>query len=181
MRLFVLAAAAAFSLMAADVPRPAPEFSVAMTNGKAIKLSDYKGKVVVVEFLLTTCPHCQRASQGINKVYRELGPQGLQPVGVAVNDMAVMLVDDYVKQFNLDFPVGWSPRDPVINFLRHPVMMMMSFPNLVIIDRNGQIRHQFPGGDKFFENEEKNLRDLVLPLLKGPASGGAKKAVKKST
>lgn len=175
MRLIVLAALAALSLPAADVPRPAPDFTVKMTNGKDLNLSDYKGKVVVVEFLLTTCPHCQRASQGLNKVYRELGAQGLQPIGVAVNDMANMLVDDYVKQFNLDFPVGWSLRDPVISFLQHPVMMMMSFPNLVIIDRNGQIRHQIPGGDKFFENEEQNLRNAVLPLLKAPAPARSKK------
>lgn len=175
MRLFALAALAALSLVAADVPRPAPDFTVKMPNGKDVKLSDYKGKVVVLEFLLTTCPHCQRASQGINKVYRELGPQGLQPIGVAVNDMANMLVDDYVKQFNLDFPVGWSLRDPVISFLQHPVMLMMSFPNLVIIDREGQIRHQFPGGDAFFENEEKNLRDAVLPLLKSTASQKSRK------
>jgi peroxiredoxin len=181
MRLFALAALAALTLAAADVPRPAIDFTVHMANGKDVKLSDYKGKVVVVEFLLTTCPHCQKASQGINKVYRDLGPQGLQPIGVAVNDMANMLVDDYVKQFSLDFPVGWSGRDPVINFLQHPVMMMMSFPNLVIIDRNGQIRHQYPGGDKFFENEEKNLREVLLPLLKAPAPAGAKKAVKKAS
>lgn len=182
MRLFVLAAMAAFSLFAADVPRPAPDFKFQLPGGKTASLSDYKGKVVVVEFLLTTCPHCQKASQGINRVYRELKAQGLQPVGVAVNDMANMLVEDYVRQFNLDFPVGWSTREPVVNFLQHPVMMMMSFPNLVIIDRNGQIRHQYPGGDKFFENEEKNLRDAVLPLLKQSSGAGAtKKAAKKTT
>lgn len=168
MRFFALAALAAFSIAAADLPRPAPDFTVNMANGKPIKLSDYKGKVLVVEVLLTTCSHCQRASQGINKVQRELGAQGMQSIGVAVNDMAQMLVEDYTKQFNLDFPVGWSTREPVIQLLQHPVMMMMSFPNVLIIDRNGQIRHQFPGGDKFFENEEKNLRDLVLPLLKAP-------------
>jgi len=179
MRFFFLAALAAFGLVAADVPRPAPDFSVRMTNGKEVKLSDYKGKVVVLEFLLTTCPHCQKASQGINKVYRELKAQGLQPIGVAVNDMANMLVDDYVKQFNLDFPVGWSTREPVVGFLQHPIMMQMSFPNLVIIDKSGQIRHQFPGDDDFFKNEEKNLRDLVLPLLKAPAAA-QKKALKKS-
>ncbi len=174
MHLFLIAALAAFSLAAADRPRTAPDFTVKMANGKDFKLSAHKGKVLVVEFLLTTCPHCQKASQGINKVYRELGAQGLQPIGVAANDMANMLVDDYVKQFNLDFPVGWAPRDQITTFLQHPVMMMMSFPNLVIIDRTGQIRHQIPGGDKFYENEEKNLRDLVLPLLK--SSAPAKKA-----
>ena len=168
MRFFALAALAALSIAAADVPRPAPDFTVNMANGKPIKLSDYKGKVLVVEILLTTCSHCQRASQGINKVQRELGAQGMQSIGVAVNEMAQMLVEDYTKQFNLDFPVGWSTREPVVQLLQHPVMMIMSFPNVLIIDRNGQIRHQFPGDDKFFENEEKNLRDLVLPLLKAP-------------
>lgn len=177
MRFVAMAALAAFSVMAADLPRPAPEFTVRMADNKDFKLSDYKGKVVVVEFLLTTCPHCQRCSQAMNKVYRELGPQGMQPVGVAVNDMANMLVDDYVKQFNLEFPVGWQLRDPVIGFLQHPVMMMMSFPNLVIIDKKGNIRHQYPGGDEFFENEEKNLRDVLLPLLREP--GGAAPAAKK--
>ncbi len=166
MRFFALAALAAFSIAAADLPRPAPEFTVQMPGGKDIKLSDYKGKVVVVEILLTTCSHCQKASQGINRVQRELGAKGVQAIGVAVNDMAQMLVEDYTKQFNLDFPVGWSPRDPVIGLLQHPVMMMMSFPNVLIIDRNGRIRHQFAGGDKFFENEEQNLRALLLPLLK---------------
>lgn len=181
MRLIVLAALAAVSLAAADVPRPAADFTVRMANGKDFKLSDHKGKVVVVEFLLTTCPHCQQASQEINKVYRDLGPQGLQPVGVAVNDMANMLVGDFVKQFNLDFPVGWSLRDPVVNFLQHPVMMAMNFPNLVIIDRNGQIRHQFPGGDKFFDNAEKNLREAILPLLKPAAGASNRKTAKKSS
>jgi peroxiredoxin len=168
MRFFALAALAALSVAAADLPRPAPDFTVNMASGKPIKLSDYKGKVLVVEILLTTCSHCQRASQGINKVQRELGAQGMQSIGVAVNEMAQMLVEDYTKQFNLDFPVGWSTREPVVQLLQHPVMMKMSFPNVLIIDRNGQIRHQFPGDDKFFENEEKNLRDLVLPLLKAP-------------
>jgi len=181
MRLLVLAAAAAFSLAAADIPRPAPEFTVQMPGGKDFKLSDYKGKVLVVEFLLTTCPHCQKASQGMNRVYRDLKAQGLQPIGVAVNDMAQMLVGDYVKQFNLDFPVGYSTREPVVSFLQHPVMLRMQFPNLVIIDRNGQIRHQIPGDDNFFENEEQNLRDLVAPLLRAPAGGAAKKATKKSS
>ena len=166
MRVLALAALAALSITAADLPRPAPEFTVQMPGGKNSKLSDYKGKVVVVEILLTTCSHCQKASQGINRVQRELGPKGMQAIGVAVNDMAQMLVEDYTKQFNLDFPVGRSQRDPVIGLLQHPVMMMMSFPNVLIIDRNGQIRHQFAGGDKFFENEEQNLRALVLPLLK---------------
>lgn len=167
------AALAAASLVGADLPRTAPEFQVRMTNGKDLLLSNFKGKVVVLEFLLTTCPHCQKASQTMNRLYKELGPMGMQPVGVAINDMANIYVDDYVKQFNLNYPVGFSPRDPVIEFLQHPVMMSLMMPQLVIIDRKGVVRYQYAGNDPFFENEEKNLREILLPLLK-PAAPAAK-------
>ena len=46
MRFLALTALAAISLAAADVPRPAPEFTVHMPGGKDFKLSDYKGKIV---------------------------------------------------------------------------------------------------------------------------------------
>jgi peroxiredoxin len=156
-------------LTAAD-PRPAPELVIKAANGQEQLLSKFRGKVVALEFLLTTCPHCQKASQTMQKLYKELGPQGFQPVGIAINDMANMLINDYTKQFNLTYPVGYSNRDVATQFLQHPIMMSMLMPQLVVIDRKGVIRHQFPGGDKFFENEEKNLRDVLLPLLKAGAA-----------
>jgi len=57
--------------------------------------------------------------------------------------------------------------------------MSMLMPQLVVIDRKGVIRHQFPGGDKFFENEEKNLRDVLLPLLKAGAAAAPTSAAPK--
>jgi peroxiredoxin len=170
---FAAAALAAITLSAADIPRTAPEFQIRMTNGKDLLLSSFKGKVVVLEFLLTTCPHCQKASQTMDRLHRELGAQGMQPLGVAINDMANIMVDDYVKQFNLGYPVGFSPREPVLNFLQHPVMLSLMMPQIVIIDRQGVVRYQYAGDNPFFENEEKNLREILLPLLK-PAAAPAK-------
>ncbi len=169
MKTSLLMLALATALTAAD-PRPAPELVIKAANGQEQLLSKFRGKVVAVEFLLTTCPHCQKASQNMQKLYKELGPQGFQPIGIAINDMANMLINDYAKQFNLTYPIGYANRDVATQFLQHPIMMSMLMPQLVVIDRKGVIRHQFPGGDKFFENEEKNLRDVLLPLLK--ASGG---------
>lgn len=161
------------SVLSAADPRPAPELVIKSATGQEQLLSKFRGKVVAVEFLLTTCPHCQKASQNMQKLYKELGPQGFQPVGIAINDMANMLIVDYAKQFNLTYPIGHSNRDAAMQFLAHPVMMSMLMPQLVVIDRKGIIRHQYPGGDKFFENEEKNLRDVLLPLLKGGGGGSA--------
>jgi peroxiredoxin len=178
MRTPLLMLALATVLSAAD-PRPAPELVIKAANGQEQLLSKFRGKVVALEFLLTTCPHCQKASQNMQKLYKELGPQGFQPVGIAINDMANMLINDYTKQFNLTYPVGYSNRDVATQFLQHPIMMSMLMPQLVVIDRKGVIRHQFPGGDKFFENEEKNLRDVLLPLLKAGAAAAPTSAAPK--
>ena len=163
---FALFTFAAAGLFAGDAPRQAPELMIQLSPEKGMMLSAYKGKVVALEFLLTTCPHCQKTSQTLNRLQRELGSQGFQPVGVAINDMANMLIGDFTKQFNLTYPVGYTLRDKAINFLQHPVMTTMMMPQVVIIDRTGMIRHQIPGNDKLFDNDEKGFRDLIVPLLK---------------
>jgi thiol-disulfide isomerase/thioredoxin len=151
------------------VPRPSPEFAVNMPDGQTLLFSQHKGKVLLVEFLLTTCPHCQEASRITEKLYKELGPKGFQPVGVAINDMAKMLVPDYIKNLGLTFPVGFSLRDPVYNYLEHSPMMQLMMPTVVFVDRKFQIRAQHMGGTEFFQKEEANMRSMVETLL---AEGG---------
>ncbi len=151
---------------ATDVPRPASDLTIPLVNGQRIQLNQYKGKVVALEFLLTNCPGCQKCSQTMEKLFREYGSRGFQPVGVAINQMAHLLVPDYIKQFGLSYPVGYGDRDMAVNFLKHPVMLQMMMPQLVVIDRKGVIRAQYGGSDDFFRDEEKNLRQLVEKLLK---------------
>src|SRR5678816_2928053 len=71
---------------AAPVPRPAKEFTVATPQGQQILLSSLKGKVVVVQFLFTWCPHCQAFSQVLTQLSSEYGPRGFQALGVAFED-----------------------------------------------------------------------------------------------
>jgi peroxiredoxin len=171
--------------VAAVVPRPAPEFVIRMVNGQQVLLSQFRGKVVALEFLHTTCPHCQACSGVMEKMYKEFGGKGFQPLGVAFNDFAHMLVPDYVSQLSLTFPVGTGGRDEVLTFLQQPVMERFYVPQLVFLDRKGVIRAQYPGGDKFFENEEVNMRAQIESLLKESGTsakksgGGAKAAPKK--
>src|SRR5437660_11555287 len=70
----------------AFTPYPAPDFVVNLPDGKTMHLSSLRGKVVVVECLFTTCPHCQNASQVFTRLYKEFGSRGFEPVGVAFND-----------------------------------------------------------------------------------------------
>jgi peroxiredoxin len=154
---------------AAPLPRPSPDFAIHLTPSGQISPTQYKGKVVALAFILTTCSHCQHTTQVLSGLQREYGPRGLQVLAAAFNPMANMLVPDFIKQFQPSFPVGYTDRIPVHSYLDHPETMQMFVPVLVFIDRKGMIRHQYLGDDPFQQNQEKNLRDTIEALLKEPA------------
>ena len=108
-----VAAGMASSLaVAMNTPQPAPPLAFRLADQKTtIDLSNYRGKVVVLEFLLTTCPHCQRCSSIMQKLYQEFGPKDVQMLGCAVNDMSHMLIAEYSQKLNLTYPVGYATRE----------------------------------------------------------------------
>ena len=167
---------AAVGMLAADLPRPAPELAIKMVGGAETHISQYKGKVVALEFALTTCAYCQRTAMALNKMNQEFGPRGFQPLVMAINEMAHMFVPDFIKQFGLTFPVGYGQRETAVGFLQHPVILQLLMPQLVFIDRKGVIRAQYGGGDAFYKDEEKNMREMIVSLLKEPSGAPAAKA-----
>jgi peroxiredoxin len=174
-RMIGLAVLCTATAAAAEVPRRAPEFAFELPGGKPVLLSQYRGKVVLVELLYTTCPHCQTSARTLSRLYTELGPRGFQPLGVAFNEMASLLVPDFIKQFQPNFPVGYAQRDPVLSFLQHPPILRYVVPQMVLVDRKGMIRGQTPadGAEEFYD--EKSLRGKIEALLKEP-TGVSKKA-----
>jgi thiol-disulfide isomerase/thioredoxin len=157
----------ASSLVAAEVPRRAPEFAIALPGGKQILLSQYRGKTVAMLFILTYCPHCQVTVQTLSKLQTEYGPRGFQVLASAIEDMAQMALPDFIKRFQPTFPVGYNNRDQVLEFLQHPPMFKLLMSQLVFVDREGTIRAQYSGDDPFFgADQEKNLRAKIEELLK---------------
>jgi peroxiredoxin len=171
-------------LLAADIPRPVPDFKFRGLNGKEESLSQYKGKAVVLEFLLTWCSHCQQCSQIMNKLYREYQGKGVQMVGIAIGEGDEKKFGLYAQQYGLTFPVGYNTdRAAVAGFLQHPIMAQMMMPQLVFIDRAGAIRAQYRGDDQSFFGspsdhgaaEEKNMRAEIVKLLAPAKKAPAKK------
>jgi peroxiredoxin len=161
-----LSAAAAFA--AAQVPRPSPEFSFTLPDGKTANLNQFKGKVVVLEFMYTTCPHCQQTSRVLTRLNSEFGKKGLQPLGVAIN--ANPDISNFIRQFGVNYPVGAAAREAAMAYLQQSVMNQSFYvPQLVFIDRTGTIRAQYGGTDPFFSNEEANVRAMLEKLLSEPA------------
>jgi peroxiredoxin len=159
---------------AAPVPRPAGEFKIHEPSGRETLLSAQKGKVVVVQFLFTWCPHCQASAQWLSKMQTELGSKGLQVYGVAFNDE--VLTKDTKKNNELtaafsqyaQFPVGLvTTKEPVLRFLGLSVVEGYGVPQLVVIDKKGVIRAQTtarPSGNATIATESV-MRDTVNKLL----------------
>ncbi|HKW98441.1 MAG TPA: TlpA disulfide reductase family protein [Bryobacteraceae bacterium] len=173
--LFSCLAAIAPAATEERAPRPSPDFAINLNDGTQIHLSQYRGKVTVVAFILTYCPHCQFTVEILSRLNKEYAPRGFQVVASAIEDMASMVVPDFIKKFQPGFPVGYNQRTDVIEYLQHPPMYRLLMPQVAVIDRKGMIRAQFAGDDKFFDKpeQEKNFRALIEPLLKeGTAAEG---------
>lgn len=168
---------------AGNIPRPASEFSFRLVDDSQILLSQYRGKVLAIEFLLTTCPHCMVASRILTKLQNELGPKGLQCIGIAIDVMPKLNLPGFVAETGATHPIGYSEYSAAVAFMEHPANMRLLVPQVMIIDRKGIVRaHRGGEDDEFFKDEEKVLRAIIEPLLNESAaakSGVRKKAAAK--
>jgi peroxiredoxin len=181
---------------AAPVPRPAKEFTVTLPSGKQKLLSSYRGKVVMMPFMFTTCPHCQALSKVITRLQAELGPKGFQAFGVTFNDevntpnpaVNAQVTGSFISQFQVGFPVGYAPRNSVLSYLGISDIERWVVPQIVIIDRKGVIRAQSSAQGTADLQTESYLRKYLGELLSegasktsAPAKKSTRKAVSKKT
>jgi peroxiredoxin len=166
--------ASSLLLPGAQTPRQAPEIQIQVPGGKPIQLSQYKGKPVVLAFILTTCSHCQHTTGLLVKLQNEFLAKGVQVIECAINSNADALVPDFVKTYKTNFPVGYNfDVDFILGpFLELPKDKSPSMPILVFIDRKGMIRAEYQGGDDFISNpnQEQNIRAEIQKLLPKPVA-----------
>lgn len=192
MKLFTSVAVAlglisAYLVAQTNTARKAPELAFTLPGQGDKLLSQYRGKVVALEFILTTCPHCQEASRVMTRYQQEYGARGLQAIDLAINaldegrkaDQASLLTETFANNFQVGFPVGYIGRDPMMSFMGFSVVDRMVVPQLVLIDRKGFIRYQTPAGDSEEYGKLMNpntVRQHIEELLAEPVSAAGKHA-----
>ena len=183
-RTTTLLLASALAAAAQQLPRKAPEFTINLNGGKKIQVSDYKGKGVVLAFILTTCSHCQATTGLLTRLQAEYGPKGLQVLESAIDQGGEAFVPRFIQSYKPNFPVGFNDFAAAQAFMQHPPMKTMYMPGLVFIDRQGTIIAQHIGNDPEMGDavQEKSLRGYIEKILK-PASAApaSAKSAKKST
>lgn len=156
------------------IPRKSPELKIAEPSGKTTLLSSFRGKVVVLEFLFVKSTHCARVAMTLNKLNGELGPRGLQSVGVAFDapdpsKTGGQLLPAMVENLKLTYPVGYAGREEVDSYLGRTGKEILAIPQVVVIDRNGVIRAITGDRTNPSLEDENSLRTLLEGLLKeGP-------------
>ena len=162
--------------------RKAPELSFSLSGKGQELLSQYRGKVVALEFIFTTCPHCQAASKFMTKMQAEYGSRGLQVIDVAVNPNADLLVDNFAKDYQVNFPVAYTSTEQMQSFMGFTQRYVV--PQLVLIDRKGMIHWQTPANteDGNWEKlmNQDTIRQHVEELL-SPSSSTAERSGKAVT
>src|SRR6476646_4993367 len=85
-------------------------------NGQPIKLSNYSGKVLLVNLWATWCGPCRRETPELVRLHKEYQARGVEMVGLSTEDpvQSAQSVHDFVQQFQVDYQVGWATRDVTI-------------------------------------------------------------------
>ena len=144
---------------AASDHRVAEDFSLRDVEGKDIHLSDYTGKVVLVDFWATWCVPCTAEIPHLEELYEKYGSQGFVVIGVSMDGPETEAqVLPFIQRNGLTFPVAVDEETRVINAY-NPTR---AAPLSVLIDRHGQITRVREGYDI---GDEKLIEKDVLKLL----------------
>jgi len=158
--------------VAAESSRPSPAYSIQRLHAAPLPLSQYRGKIVALAFIHTTCTHCQQLTTDLNLLAKDYSSRGVQFLECAFNEDAVTALPEFLKRFSPPYPVGWGTTASVMSYLGRTLTdgRPMYVPQMVFLDRGGVIRAEFSGEEPFFVNGPANIRAQLEKMLKAPAT-----------
>ncbi len=131
--------------------KTAPGFDLKrIDDNKSLKLSDYKGKVVLVDFWATWCPPCRMSIPHLVDLQNKYGSRGFQVLGISLDRGGVDVVRKFVQKYKINYPVMMSTPDVLKAYGG-----VRSIPQAFLIDRQGRIRETIVGYRPLEELQKK--------------------------
>lgn len=140
--------AAALSLTRPSPVRAAKDFRVATPGKRELKLSEFKGKVVFLNFWATWCKPCEEEMPSMERLHQRFKDRGLVVLAIAEDADGASAVGPYVNKRQLTFHVGLDPKMSVAGLYG-----VWAIPSTFIIDRKGN-RALFANGPRAWDGPD---------------------------
>ncbi len=138
----------------------APNFKLWDLRGRPVSLSDYRGKVVLVNFWATWCGPCKVEMPAMERLYREFSGQGFEILAVSTDAQGVAVTRPFKESMGLTFPI-LHDSDYRVGFRYGARTLPMSF----VVDGRGVVRHRIFGARDWHSPEARRLvQSLVSDL-----------------
>lgn len=144
-------------VVAEDNPPAQLDFSFPDSNDQPQSVSQWRGKILVINFWATWCGPCLKEIPEFIKLQQQYQDQGLQFVGIAIDDKES--VQAYLKRIQINYPILIAG-DAGSNLAHQLGNIINAVPFSVIVNQQGQIIHRQPGE---LSNEE--LLKIINPLF----------------
>jgi peroxiredoxin len=119
---------------------PAPNFTLPNLDGNNVSLTDYRGKVVLLNIWATWCAPCVAEMPSMQKLYQELKDEGFLILAVSLDESGVEAVKPFVKMHKLDFPVLLDTKGEIKSLYQ-----ITGIPESFVIDKSGTIVERIVG------------------------------------
>lgn len=126
-----------------ELPAALRQTNFSLLDGKAKKLADYEGKVVIVDLWATWCGPCRQEIPFLMEMAKDFKSKGVEVIGLTTENPATdaPVVKEFAKQFKINYPVGWA-NAPIATGLMNG---RNGIPQTLIIGRDGKVRNHFVG------------------------------------
>ena len=147
--------------------KSAPEFTLKDINGQTVRLADYKGKVVLLDFWATWCGPCKIEIPWFMEFEQQFKDRGFAVLGVAMDEDGWSVVKPYIQDLKMNYRIVLG-NEQVGNLYGG----VESLPTTFLIDRQGKIASVHIGLDRGKEDYKNDIvRLLEAPRAANPARG----------
>ena len=154
----VFSAFAASSLASSGLTgQPAPDFALKSSTGQNLRLSEYRGDVVMINFWATWCGPCRQEMPLLDELYARYQRVGFNLLGVNIDDDSSRAMA-MIRELGVSFPVLFDASKDVSRLYEVDAM-----PVTIIVDREGNVRHVHQG---YKPGYEQKYLDQVRALLR---------------
>ncbi|MAF27263.1 MAG: TlpA disulfide reductase family protein [Gemmatimonadota bacterium] len=123
-----------------DAHPMAPDFELPTVDGKTVKLSSLRGKVVLLDFWATWCGPCRKAIPHLNELHGKFHERGLEIVGLSLDRGGAKDVNAFLQKQKMVYTLAIANREVAASYGG-----VRSIPTAFLVDREGRVRQQYVG------------------------------------